>query len=160
MLVNPNYIREDKWEECKTFFDNKCAYCRSEPVLLHKDHILPASKNGTMLAFNVIPVCRQCNNSKRDKGMLKWYRGQSFYSEDKLDRIFNWMSDQYSIFYENNYGIKKIFPRKKYKLITIELPEELVRRMDEEIERNVTQYPCKCDRYIFIRKTLEAYLPK
>lgn len=47
-------------------FSGKCAYCR-ERLADTRDHVIPLSKGGTNFIDNIVPACRSCNSSKRDK---------------------------------------------------------------------------------------------
>jgi 5-methylcytosine-specific restriction endonuclease McrA len=43
-----------------------CAYCgTSKDITL--DHIIPRSRGGTNTIQNILPCCKNCNNSKNDK---------------------------------------------------------------------------------------------
>lgn len=71
-------------------FDNKCAYCGTASKL-SMDHIVPISKGGLSEPCNIIPACQSCNSSKQNKEMLEWYKGQDFYSEERLKRIYDFV---------------------------------------------------------------------
>jgi len=57
--------------------DNKhCAYCGKEvssPKDLTVDHIFARKKGGGNDADNIMLVCQECNSSKRDSDLLKWF---------------------------------------------------------------------------------------
>ena len=85
-------ITKEQWLEMMKFFDWKCAY--SGETLNDKirsiDHIVPLNSNGDNMIWNCVPMTRSLNSSKQDKDMLEWYRGQSFYSEARLEKIYKW----------------------------------------------------------------------
>lgn len=48
-----------------------CHYCDKEAKLT-LDHVIPLSKGGKHSANNVVPACKHCNSSKRDKTLEEW----------------------------------------------------------------------------------------
>lgn len=76
----------EQWEECKKYFNHRCAYCGDE-VKLTKDHYIPVVLGGIFTKDNIIPACITCNKSKQQKIFDEWYPKQSFYNEDRLNRI-------------------------------------------------------------------------
>ena len=36
-------------------------------------------------------MCKGYNSSKHKSNMLKWYKQQEFYSEERLNRIYQWI---------------------------------------------------------------------
>ena len=77
------------------FFDYKCAY--SGEVLeeeYHIDHIVPVSKGGTNHIWNIVPANSGPNLSKRDHKMENWFRKQSYFSEERLRKIYEWIELQ------------------------------------------------------------------
>ncbi|WP_080658639.1 HNH endonuclease [Paenibacillus polymyxa] len=67
-----------EWSECKSFFENSCAYCgllekehkHMFNQQLHKDHYDPEGSNGI---DNCVPACRVCNSFKHDTHGEVWY---------------------------------------------------------------------------------------
>ncbi len=69
-------------------FGNCCAYCGSfEGLNIQLEHVIPRSKGGAHCLANIIPACHSCNQSKRAKDMIKWYKQQPFFSFEKLKKI-------------------------------------------------------------------------
>ena len=102
-------INNREWLDCKKYFNNQCAYCgllKEEHFItrnnitklgdFHKEHIDP---NGKSDLGNCIPSCRKCNDSKHTENMEKWYKKQEFYSQDKLNKIYKWINEDYKQFY-------------------------------------------------------------
>ena len=91
-------ITKDQWLEMMKFFDFRCAY--SGETLTDKtrsiDHIVPLNSNGDNMIWNCVPMTRSLNSSKNDKDMLEWYREQSFYSEARLAKIYEWQEYAYN----------------------------------------------------------------
>jgi hypothetical protein len=77
-------------KEIKEKWENQCAYCGSKENLTI-DHIIPQSKGGTDFTKNVVCCCHSCNQSKGHEHWKLWYVQQDFYSEDKFDKIEEWM---------------------------------------------------------------------
>jgi len=69
-------------------FGNCCAYCGSyEGLNIQLEHVIPRSKEGAHCLANIIPACATCNRSKFNYPMEKWYKKQSFYSDQRFKRI-------------------------------------------------------------------------
>ena len=87
-----NGITKEQWLECMKFFNWKCAY--SGQVLSKDtrslDHIKPLNRGGKHEIWNVVPMDRGLNSSKKDKDLLEWYKQQDFYSEERLQKIYEW----------------------------------------------------------------------
>ena len=92
-----NGINKDQWLECMKFFNWKCAY--SGKSLNNKnrtiDHIEPLNKGGEHNIWNLVPMDKSYNSSKHDKDMLEWYKEQEFYSEERLQKIYEWQKYSY-----------------------------------------------------------------
>lgn len=82
------YFTQDKWGYCLNFFECKCAYCGRQSNKLQQEHIIAVSNNGHYIPQNIIPCCRSCNLRKNNSNMEAWYRKQSFYSIERLKRIY------------------------------------------------------------------------
>ena len=59
------------------------------------DHIKPLNKGGEHEVWNVVPMSKSYNSSKQDKDMLEWYKEQEFYSEERLNKIYEWQKYAY-----------------------------------------------------------------
>lgn len=87
------YSFED-WKDAVLYFRGECSYCgrkQSRSVRLTKDHVVPVNKGGKTVRENIVPSCERCNSSKSDSDMEEWYSRQSFYSTDRLTKIYNWI---------------------------------------------------------------------
>ncbi len=82
-----------EWDRTKQEFGNKCAYCGKGDVPLVAEHIVPqtvkARENpqGGDLVENIVPACGECNGSKKNQPLGKWFKEQKFYSKARLKRI-------------------------------------------------------------------------
>ena len=87
-----NGITKEQWLECMKFFNWKCAY--SGQVLSKDtrslDHIIPLNNGGKHEIWNLVPMYKPYNSSKHDKDMEEWYKQQDFYSEERLQKIYEW----------------------------------------------------------------------
>ena len=85
-------IKGNQWLEMMDYFDWKCAY--SGQVLSKStrslDHIKPLNRGGEHEVWNLVPMDRGLNSSKNDNNLLEWYQEQDFYSEDRLQKIYEW----------------------------------------------------------------------
>lgn len=66
-----NGIYKITQRELDRLYASPCAYCGSrENITL--DHVVPISKGGTHGVGNIVPACRFCNFSKRDRLLIEW----------------------------------------------------------------------------------------
>ena len=59
------------WERLRARYGNKCAYCGIRPGA-ERDHVIPLARGGTHFIGNILPVCRGCNSSKKNKLLAEW----------------------------------------------------------------------------------------
>jgi 5-methylcytosine-specific restriction endonuclease McrA len=86
------YVKFDLQDE-KNVFDacgGKCAYCKKDVEFsdVEFDHFLPVKLGGKTEVSNMLPACKVCNRSKRDKLPFDWitkrfgsYFGEQIYSD-------------------------------------------------------------------------------
>ncbi len=65
----------EEYNEKVERFGGLCVYCNKNKGDT-KDHIIPLSKGGTNFIDNIVPACRSCNSSKRDKTLLEWIKNK------------------------------------------------------------------------------------
>ena len=90
--INPGLTHQE-WKECLIYFGGECAYCGGTPrkgQRLTKDHLLAVSEGGLTEPANIIPACSSCNSSKGPQDFKTWYMKQPFFSQARLNRIFQW----------------------------------------------------------------------
>ena len=85
-----NGITLEQWLEMMNFFEWKCAY---SGISLTKDnrtidHIMALNKGGEHEIWNCVPMFNSYNYSKHNYDMLEWYRKQDFYSEERVQKIY------------------------------------------------------------------------
>ena len=82
----------EQWIEMMQYFDFRCAYSgkRLTKDTRSIDHIVPLNSGGDNMIWNCVPMKLNYNSSKHAKDMLKWYREQDFYNEDRLAKIYEW----------------------------------------------------------------------
>lgn len=56
-----------EWKQILEACSSKCYWCQREYKRLTQDHVVPISRGGRHEASNVVPSCKSCNSSKRDK---------------------------------------------------------------------------------------------
>jgi len=84
-----------QWRQCLKHFNNSCAYCgltdkenmQKYEKALEQDHFIPIANNGEYTINNIIPACRGCNASKRDRDFFEWYPQQEYYSKERENKI-------------------------------------------------------------------------
>lgn len=90
-----NGITKEQWLEMMEFFDWKCAYSGEYIGGNSKnrtiDHIVSLDKNGEHEIWNCVPMYANYNSGKRNKNMEEWYIKQDFYSEERLNKIYEWI---------------------------------------------------------------------
>ena len=84
-------INKKQWIDCLEFFNNCCAYSGEKCEELHMEHIIPLSKGGEHSFYNIVPCKGEYNLSKSNKNMEEWYRKQTYFSEERLNRIYEYM---------------------------------------------------------------------
>lgn len=90
LSITCNYT-EQQWQECKQYFDNRCAYCGEEKELT-RDHFIALKHGGEYTKNNIVPACKSCNCSKRTKDFFKWYHEQSFYCKTQETKILKYLN--------------------------------------------------------------------
>ena len=83
----PYDFTTEQWLTCLLHFDNTCAYCGADDVLLCQDHVVPVTADGGYTVSNILPACTSCNTSKNDSDFLIWFRSRSFYSVEREQQI-------------------------------------------------------------------------
>lgn len=84
-----------EWEICLNHFENKCCYCGKKKKL-EQDHFIPLNSGGEYTSNNIVPACKSCNSSKRDRNFFEWYNQKEYYSKERELKILNYLG------YENN----------------------------------------------------------
>lgn len=82
----PSTLTIEQWEKTKQHFNNKCCYC-GEELPLAQEHFIPVSKGGEYTLNNIVPSCKSCNSSKRDKDFFEWYSKYKYYSKKREKAI-------------------------------------------------------------------------
>lgn len=101
-----NGITTNQWLECMNFFNWKCAYSdnyiggNENQNTRSLDHIIPLAKGGENEIWNLVPMYKPYNSSKQDKDLLEWYQEQDFYSEDRLQKIYEWQEYAYNKYHK------------------------------------------------------------
>ena len=90
--ANGGFYTDAEWEECLEFFNYKCAYSGKPMERISVDHIVPLSKGGTSYISNIVPCELRINNSKGSKDLEKWYLSQEFYSDERYEKIKEWVN--------------------------------------------------------------------
>lgn len=86
----PSSLTEQEWIEIKNKFNNRCAYC-GKKTYLEQEHFVPLSKGGEYTSNNIIPACRSCNASKRNKDFFEWYSNYKYYNDERKNKILKFI---------------------------------------------------------------------
>ena len=82
-----------EWDRTLREFDHKCAYCGESHETLMAEHIVPQSVMAREhpelcdSVFNIVPVCKSCNQSKGTSFMPTWFKKQPTYSDERYWKI-------------------------------------------------------------------------
>ena len=85
-------LTQKEWEIAVKYFGGRCCYCGEYMDKPTKDHIKPLKDDGKLTFLNVIPCCQSCNSKKKDHEMLSWYQKQSFYSKERAQKIYDYIT--------------------------------------------------------------------
>lgn len=80
-----------EWKETLEYFDNSCAYCGNTDKIT-QDHIVPIANGGLNTKHNLVPACKTCNCSKGSKPLVQWYMKQPFATEERLQKVLDFMN--------------------------------------------------------------------
>jgi hypothetical protein len=155
-------ISTKEWNDCLKVFDYKCAYCgisqddakEKYGHQLHKEH---KDYDGYNDLRNAVPACRRCNDKKLRKDMEVWFREQSFFSEERLQKIEWWCEEGYKDYIEEKppYRIsrRRIYDNgNKYKYIHELWSVDEKRNMVECILTGSTKKEIEEKLYILLNK--------
>ena len=87
----PSSFSAEQWNQVKSDFNNKCAYC-GEELPLEQEHFIAVNKGGEFTINNIVPSCRCCNGSKNDKDFFLWYPEYKFYSKERKEFILTYLN--------------------------------------------------------------------
>jgi hypothetical protein len=87
----PSTMTCGQWEYIRLHFNNRCAYCGKESPL-EQEHFLACSKGGEHTINNIIPACKSCNSSKREKDFFEWYPRYKHYNKKREDKILKYLN--------------------------------------------------------------------
>lgn len=57
--------------------------------------------NGENDISNCVPACKSCNGAKNVFPMREWYETQTFFDENRLNKILKWTDDDYKLITEH-----------------------------------------------------------
>jgi hypothetical protein len=73
----PNTLTIKEWKRICSAFGNECTYCGRRGKM-HQDHLIPVALGGGYTKRNIVPACKHCNSSKRDKHPKDWIGKKKF----------------------------------------------------------------------------------
>lgn len=83
--LDPEYL-EAEWLAKVRRMDSKCTYCgedvrKEQPGLLAfhiltKDHVIPISRGGLDILWNIVPCCLRCNRMKGNRTAFEFLKGR------------------------------------------------------------------------------------
>jgi 5-methylcytosine-specific restriction endonuclease McrA len=90
--LTPKLAKKRFRESIYQAWNHKCGYCGETATSL--DHIVPRFKSGSSNRHNLLPCCRRCNAHKGSEDMKSWFKKQTFFSTETLDRIESWIKQE------------------------------------------------------------------
>lgn len=103
-------ISTKEWEECKKYFNHRCAYCelkiechfiqhRGKTILgdFHREHLIHDGENDLS---NCVPSCKSCNSSKGESKFEEWHRFNEDITLESKMKIYTWINYDYKKFKE------------------------------------------------------------
>jgi len=87
----PATLTIEQWENIKSQFNNRCAYCGQEKPLA-QEHVTPLAKGGEYTINNIIPSCKSCNSSKGAKILFEWYPKFKHYNKAREKKILEFLN--------------------------------------------------------------------
>ena len=75
---------EDDWQVTLSAFGEKCAYCGQDKSPLEQDHWISVSRGGAYTLGNIVPACKSCNCSKRNKMPNRFCDDQAYMQIGKV----------------------------------------------------------------------------
>ena len=90
--LTPKLAKKRFRDEIYKAWDHCCGYCGAPATSL--DHIVPRFKSGSTTRKNLIPACCKCNTSKASSELEVWFKQQTFFCNEKLNRIKAWMKQE------------------------------------------------------------------
>lgn len=107
ILSNIEYesFDEKDWNETKSYFLDKCAYCGAEDKL-EIDHAIPINRKnlGEHRLGNLIPSCNTCNSKKSNMDFREFLGGD----DEKINTILSYMNSKEYNPIEDNEQIRNI----------------------------------------------------
>ena len=107
-------ISEKEWIDCKTYFNNCCAYC-GMPLELHKEivgqdlHKEHKDHDGANDLSNCVPACRLCNSTKHDKNFDDWYnKSNPNYTKVRYNKIIRWTTKDHKKYLKSRKELVKV----------------------------------------------------
>lgn len=91
VAVHPKIAKQLFRQNIYKSWNHQCAYCGNKATSL--DHVIPKFKGGKTIRSNLVPAC-QCNHHKGSENWKQWFQRQSFWTQDKEDRILGWMQEE------------------------------------------------------------------
>ena len=82
------YTNKVEWRKVLTEFNNECAYC-GDDTLLMAEHIIPQTdEKSSDIIYNILTSCRSCNQDKGVKSIAEFYnKSHKGYTKDRKDKI-------------------------------------------------------------------------
>lgn len=69
--IETGNVSDEQLQDLFLVWEYSCAYCGS-PHRLTFDHVMPLARGGEHTIANIVPACRSCNSSKKDRTPEEW----------------------------------------------------------------------------------------
>lgn len=111
-LTKKHDISNEEWDDCRIYFNFRCAYCgktweqnkKETKKDLHKEHVV---HDGAIDLSNCVPACRNCNSYKWQFPLDQWYNERNpVFSKERLEKIISWLNEDFKKYIRSKFQIK------------------------------------------------------
>lgn len=110
-----------------TSVGENCVYCGKPASTV--DHIIPKSKGGKDVAWNLVPCCKLCNSSKSNKDLVDFLNDSFFYAYQGLNHELIQSNEKLMAFVR--------FDKKQGRYVTVTSSDAPDIDIEEEIEEDI-----------------------
>ncbi len=88
----------EEWQHIQQRCSGRCFYCDAHDAIT-ADHFYPLHLGGNNHPWNILPACKRCNSSKRDREPLSWVEER--WGEQALYKVMSFI-EQSQLYYRGD----------------------------------------------------------